>query len=140
MDLRDQLQQLYDANQRLTPALVLAEAENPDSPLHALFEWRNDEAAEKWRLHQAQQLIRSVKVVYKPATGTDPAKSIRAWHAIRDESGHHYEPAEQIALDPFTRKLLMSDMEREFLQPQRRWAHFEEFWRLLSAATEKRAG
>jgi hypothetical protein len=140
MDLRDQLQQLYDANQRLTPALVLAEARDPDSPLHPLFEWNNDEAAERWRLHQARELIRSVRVVYKPATGTDPARSVRAWHAIRDEAGHHYEPAEQVALNPFQRRLLMADMEREWLQLQRRWSHFDEFWRLITATNERRAG
>lgn len=140
MDLRDQLQQLYDANQRLTPALVLAEAEDPNSPLHALFEWNDSVAADRWRLQQARELIRSVKVVYREADDTNPAKSVRAWHAIRDESGHHFEPAEQVALDPFQRRLLLADMEREWQQMKRRWADFDEFWRLIAAANEKRAG
>ena len=140
MDLRDQLQKLYDANQRLTPALVLAEATDPDSPLHALFEWNDSEAAERWRLHQARELIRSVRVVYREADDQDPAKSVRAWHAIRTEQGYVYEPAERVALDPFQRRLLLSDMEREWQQLKRRWADFDEFWKMLSAATERRAG
>lgn len=140
MDLRDQLQKLYDENRRLTPVLVLTEARDPDSPLHTLFEWNDSEAAERWRLQQARELIRSVRVVYREATGTDPARSVRAWQAIRGEEGYVYEPAEQVALDPFQRKLLMADMEREFLQLQRRWSDFDEFWRLVSTATEKRAG
>ena len=140
MDLRGELQKLYDENHRLTPAIVLAEAKDPDSPLHPLFEWSDHEAAEKWRLQQARQLIRSVRVVYKPATGTEPEKSVRAWQSLRTEDGFVYEPSEQIALDPFQRKLLLADMEREWKQLARRWADFDEFWRLISATEEARAG
>lgn len=35
---------------RLTPAEVLEEARNPESPLHDQFTWDDTEAAEKYRL------------------------------------------------------------------------------------------
>lgn len=47
---------------KLTPELVLADAEDPTSPLHDTFTWDNDEAAKLWRIEQARRLIRSVKV------------------------------------------------------------------------------
>lgn len=47
---------------RITPEQVVAEAQNPDSPLHGYFEWRDDEAAHKYRIEQARGLIRSVHV------------------------------------------------------------------------------
>lgn len=140
MDLRGELQRLYDENRRLTPALVLQEARDPASPLNSLFEWDNDAAAERWRLHQARQLIRSVRVVYRPADETGPERSVRGWHAVRDEEGYGYQPAEQVALDPFQRRLLLSDMQREWQQMQRRWADFDEFWRLVAEANDQRAG
>lgn len=46
----------------LTAEVVVEDARNPSSPLHAHFDWDNDVAAEKWRLEQARRLIRSVKI------------------------------------------------------------------------------
>lgn len=57
------LEQLLRLNQnRLTPDLVLEDARNKNSPLHDIFEWNNAIAAQKYRLDQARELIRSVKV------------------------------------------------------------------------------
>lgn len=50
------------AKGRLTPESVVADAKFNNSPLHHLFEWSDTEAARKYRLHQARQLIASVKV------------------------------------------------------------------------------
>lgn len=47
---------------RLTPEAVVKEAEDPSSPLHGEFVWDNTEAARLYRLQQARQLIRVVKV------------------------------------------------------------------------------
>lgn len=41
----------------LSPDKVVAFARNPDSALHNKFEWDNSVAAQKWRLHQARNLI-----------------------------------------------------------------------------------
>jgi hypothetical protein len=46
---------------RLIPADLVEDARDPDSPLHAYFTWDDTEAAEKYRLHQARTIIRSVK-------------------------------------------------------------------------------
>ena len=47
----------------LRPAAVVEEARNKRSPLHRAFEWNDGKAAEKYRLLQAQKLIRSFHVV-----------------------------------------------------------------------------
>lgn len=49
----------------LTPDAVIADAKDPDSPLHDQFEWDTDKAAYKYWLDQARALITSVKVVQK---------------------------------------------------------------------------
>ena len=46
----------------LRPAAVVDAARDEDSPLHGAFEWDDTEAAEKYRLLQAQTLIRSFRV------------------------------------------------------------------------------
>lgn len=48
---------------RLFPADVVERARDEDSPLHSHFEWDNNEAADKYRLHQARALIRTVKLM-----------------------------------------------------------------------------
>jgi len=47
---------------KLTPALVLQEAEDPNHALHDEFEWDDEAAAHKYRLKRASYLIQSVKV------------------------------------------------------------------------------
>jgi hypothetical protein len=46
----------------LRPGDVVREARKAESPLHGAFEWDNRKAGEKYRLLQAQQLIRSFRV------------------------------------------------------------------------------
>lgn len=127
MSLRDELQMIYDRHGELTPALVVKEARVKTHPLHSRFEWDNRVAGEAWRRAQAQELIRSVKVVYREATETEEARSVRAFHAVRRESGHVYEPAEKVAEDPFMKRLVLADMQREWLALRRRYEQFAEF-------------
>lgn len=48
---------------RLTPDDVVAEAQNPASPLHDRFTWDDAEAAHLHRLNEARTLIRGVRIV-----------------------------------------------------------------------------
>lgn len=48
---------------RLTSGDLVAAARNPDHPLHDMFEWDDTVAAEKYRIDQAREIIRSVRVV-----------------------------------------------------------------------------
>lgn len=63
--VRDELLKLQDNRGRITPQAVVDEASNPKHPLHNLFEWDDTEAARKYRLDQARELIRSVDVVIR---------------------------------------------------------------------------
>lgn len=137
MSLRDHLQDIYDQHGALTPALVVEQARPKSHPLHDRFEWDNRAAGEAWRRQQAHELIRSVKVVYREATDSDPAEHVRAWHAVRGEEGHSYEPAEKVAGDPFLSALVLKDMEREWKQLHRRYGHFAEFVALVRGDTEQ---
>jgi hypothetical protein len=138
MSLRDQLQAIYTEHGKLTPAIVLDAARAADHPLHDRFEWDDEVASEKWRKHQARELIRSVRIVYKEPTDTDPGKSIRAFHAVRgtdDESV--YEPAEAIAEDPLKRAMLLRDAEREWKTLLRRYKDLGEFMAMVKNDVEQ---
>lgn len=133
VSLRDILQSILDQHGELTPELVVTEARAEDHPLHGRFDWDNESAGESWRKHQASELIRSVKVVYREATETEEARTVRAFHAVRGPKGHAYQPAEAVADDPFTRQLVLNDMEREWKALRRRYEQFAEFLDMVRA-------
>jgi hypothetical protein len=78
MSVLDQLQAIYNRHKALTPQIVLTEATDPKHPLHHRFTWDETEAAERWRLYQAQALIRSVNVVIDRGESLPPI-SVRAF-------------------------------------------------------------
>lgn len=127
MNLRDQLLAIREKHGRLDPHLVIEEARDEAHPLHSRFEWNDSVAGEAWRRSQAHDLIRSVRLVYREATEQEAARSVRAFHAVRREDGHAYEPAEEVIEDPFTRRLVLADMEREWKALRRRYDAFAEF-------------
>jgi len=74
----------------LTAARVVQEAINPQSPLHAYFQWDNRKAAHAYRLQQAQYLLRSIEVVIQEK---GKAVALRAFYPVTDRAGvRAYEP------------------------------------------------
>jgi len=74
------LAEIASANDgRLTPDLVVEDAQNPDSPLHELFEWNDGVAGHKYRIEQARQVITSVRVVI-----TTEHKTVSTVFYVRD--------------------------------------------------------
>lgn len=116
---------------RLSPAIVLNEAADPEHPLHDRFEWDDAIAAHQHRLDQARALIVSVRVGYKDADGQP--QSARWFHAVRasDEQQFDYLPADEVLTDPVLRKILFREMERQVAELVARYQHMQEFWELL---------
>lgn len=139
MSLRDVLQSIYDKHGELTPDVVVQEARTKDHPLHGRFDWDNKSAGDSWRRHQASELIRSVKVVYREATDTEEERTVRAFHAVRTPKGHAYEPAEKVRDDPFMRQLVLNDMRRDWQDLKRRYERFAEFADMIRADLEDAA-
>lgn len=131
MSLREQLQEIYDAHNVLTPSLVVNTARDPEHPLHSRFEWDDAVAGERWRQAQAHELIRSVRVVYKKAEGKESAQSVRAFHAVQSPNGFVYEPVEKVTADPLLAQMVLRDMEREWKQLKDRYGHFRQFYDMV---------
>ena len=139
MSLRDQLSGIYTQHGLLTPQLVVDVARPADHPLHDRFDWNDTTAGEAWRRHQAAGLIRSVRLTYREATETEPERTVRAFHSVATPDGKAYLPAEQIAHDPMARQILLREMERAWHDMKRRYAEFDEFWRLVRTDAEEPA-
>lgn len=133
-DLRQILLDIRAEHGRLTPQIVLDVARAPEHPLHSRFEWDDAVAAEKWRREQAHDLIQSVKISYAAPNGT--RSELRAFHAVRSEQGHVYDPTEEIVQDEIATRILLKQMEQDWRSLKNRWSGFKQFADMVRADLE----
>lgn len=76
----------------LRPADIVAHARNPESPLHGEFDWDDSEAAEKWRLEQAREIIR-VTVVHEERKEMTTRAFVSLARDRVDDGGYRYVPS-----------------------------------------------
>lgn len=127
MGLQDIMQSIYREHGRLTARIVLDEARDPGHPLHDRFTWDDEVAGERYRLGQARDLIRTVKVVYRQATARTGARSVRAYHSVPDGEGRSFRPVQEVAEDEFMLKLVLSEMERDWRLLKERYGRMAQF-------------
>lgn len=128
--LRGQLDDIAARRGELTPQAVLDEARSRRHPLHGRFEWNDTEAAEKYRLAQARNLIRSVRVSYVDGDGF--TQTVRAYHAVARPGGFEYKALDDVAADPVLTELVRRDMRRDWLTLRRRYEKFDEFLAMIA--------
>jgi len=131
-DLREWLLSVRDSDGARTPEAIVRAAQAKSSPAHKEFEWNDKVAGEKYRLDQARALARRFSVVVKEATDAEPEVRMRAFYSVPHSSGKRsYEALDQVAEDPFTRQLVLQEMEREWKTLHRKYATFSEFVALV---------
>ena len=102
----------------LTVDAVLEAAANPDSPLHAHFEWTDDKAADNWRRVQARTLIQRVNIT---VAGHSP-QVVRAFVSLPDDrlSGGGYRLMAAVISDEAMREQLIADIAMTVSRWQRK--------------------
>lgn len=113
----------------ITPPDVLADARNPNSPLHSFFEWDDGEAAEQYRLQQARGLIRAVVAVY--VSDDKPAVRQKAFVHIREGDTPHYRDTAQAMSQTKTREIVLRRAWEELQSWKRRYRDLSEFAELV---------
>lgn len=131
MDLRSELEAIYQQHEKLTPALVVEVAKPAEHPLHSRFQWDDSIAGAEYRKVQAAELIRSVRIVY--ATGDEgQSKSVRRWVPPRaPDRPHEYVPVEDALADDFTRQILLRELQRAIGGLRRQYGHLQEYDAIL---------
>lgn len=79
-------EEIQTIGEKVTPEQIVDYARNDTSELHKLFEWDDTVAAEKYRIIQAQGIVRNL--VYVPAKKDDPPVRVLQ---ITTET-HEYQP------------------------------------------------
>jgi len=72
----DELTRIQQRDGDLTAKAVVNESRPNEAPLHPIFEWDDEVAGERYREHQATNLIRSVRVVEEAPTEPIEVKSV----------------------------------------------------------------
>ncbi len=102
----------------LLPAKVVEFARNPETALHRQFEWDDTEAAAKWRLEQARQVIRlHVTVVGEDAS---PVRAFVSLSTDRKGAGG-YRALADVMSDPGMADQMLRDAMGELRIVQRKY-------------------
>lgn len=104
---------------RLTEAMVVEASRDPESPLHPLFLWDNDEeAARIGRLEIARTLIVSVRITAAEAKEYDVSVAVRKYHGV----GDGYAELGRVMGRDDLRQMLLSSALEDLEQLKRRYS------------------
>lgn len=118
----------------LTPADVVDDAKNHNSPLHSFFEWSDTAAAYQYRLQQARGLIRAVVAVI--VSDDAPAKRTQAFVHIAEVGAPHYRATDHAMSQEKTREMVLLQAWKELRAWQKRYEHLEELAALFSSVNK----
>ena len=96
----NEIEQIGD---NVTPEQILEKAQDSSTELHKCFEWNNDEAAYKWRVHQARMIV--CHLVVKEVDENIEKPEIRLFH--KTDSMQGYKPITLIVRNEDEYELLL---------------------------------
>ena len=135
---KEVLEDLASKHGKLTPELVLNAAKAKSSPIHGLFCWDDSQAAIKYRLVQASELIRRVKVTI--VSNGEPIR-VRAYVNVRDgeeslsEQGVYVSISDSIA-NPSYRDQLLKAARRDAIAFREKYSALAELAGVVAALDE----
>ena len=123
----NELQRIYERDGVIEPETVVAESQTPSAPLHSCFEWDDAKAAHKYRITQAQNIIRAIVVV-------DDAKQpeTRAFVSVERE----YHPVSVVVRNPEKREILLQNALNELRWFERKYHALQELANVFAAIKE----
>jgi len=111
----------------LTPAAVIAEARSEKSVLHGAFTWDDTVAAEKWRVCEAQKLIRECRVTIEEGDRKVETYAFVGISTDRtgDAKDNPYRIASYVANDESLLAVAERDAVEQLKSVERRYNHLK---------------
>lgn len=101
-----------ESKEELTRESVLKFAKNKKSELHKCFEWDDSIAGEKYRLHQATNILTSISIVYEE----EPKRTTRMYVNIKNtENQREYKNIVSVLENDEEYQQLLYKAERDFV-------------------------
>lgn len=111
----------------------LVEANRPkDAPLHEEFDWNNTIAAEKWRCHQARNIINSIVVV---SEDRPKVEAVRCFFRV-EAAAPNYESVSTIVRNENKYAKLIEQALRELIAFKKKYAQVKELSGVFLAIEE----
>lgn len=95
------VERITEQEGRCEPGRLVDVARDETNPIHPLFTWDNDDAAEKWRTHEARKIIGALTVTVKVRDQDITAPAfISVGHVIAtQDEGEGYRPVSVVTAD-----------------------------------------
>lgn len=124
----NELQRIYERDGVIEPETVVLESESPSAPLHSCFEWDNEKAAHKYRITQAQGIIRAIVAVDE----TEKSPETRAFVSVERK----YHPVSVVIRNPEKRDILLQNALNELHWFEKKYNSLCELSGVFSAIKE----
>lgn len=79
-------EEIMDIGESATPEQIVNRAEDKSTELHKCFTWEDTEAAKKWRLQEARQVVNHLVVRRSPKE--DKKTEVRLFHKTDNNDGY----------------------------------------------------
>lgn len=127
-EVGEEFERLYEENGKLDPKDVVDASRDKNALLHDYFEWDDTIAAEKYRVHQAGDIIRCL--VHVEETAEDAPDIItRAFVHVQQE----YHPINVVVKTPSMYEELLMAAERDMEAFKRKYSELTQVKSVISA-------
>lgn len=121
------------AGGELEPRDVVNAARDKGNPLHIHFEWDDRVAAEAYRVDQARNIIRIVRVVDDEASeGTS-----RAFISVNGKNGVSYRAVDDVKASQDLQEAVLEQAEKDLEAFERRYKELKDICAIVKSAREK---
>lgn len=123
--IKQELEALAEANNGLLrPETVVEFASNPDTALHSRFEWDDTEAAKRYRIWQARQIIKVTVDVLPNENET----VYQVFVSLKDDrrNGGGYRALVDVMSDDQMRRQLLTQAANDFKLWQKKYQQLKE--------------
>lgn len=119
----------------ITPAAVIEKAKPETSVIHGCFEWDDQSAAQRYRLHQAGELIRNIVVV--SVSGDDSRDvAVRAFVNVKSETERGYKAISAVVDNQAEYEYLLDCAKNDMRTFTQKYAALRELREVFTAIRE----
>lgn len=123
-----EMERIYNRDGSITPEAVVEDSVDPSAPLHNCFEWDDKKAAHKYRVTQAQGIIRAIVAVEE----TKERPDTRAFVSVQSE----YQPISVVIQNPEKREILLKNALNELRWFEKKYSTLQELSAVFQAIKE----
>lgn len=142
----NELNRIRAAHGDLTPPIIVSASRDRHALFHHHFDWNNKVAADKWRNHQARNLINVVEIIPEQTGKAVPAfvnvtiEPANVDDAQPGRATHAYRPIAEVIEDPAQKARFLEMIARRLKALRDQYDHVTEFAAVWAAVDEVVSG